>query len=85
MFLFSRQGKLRLQRWYTPFPQKERKKFTRDLLTTILSRKHRMCSFLEYKDMKVVYKRWVINPLFHQLERIFKQRWDWPDMVLSLE
>ena len=58
MLLFSRQGKLRLQKWYTASSQKEKKKITRDLITTVLSRKPKMCSFLEYKDLKVVYKRY---------------------------
>ncbi|KAL9963527.1 hypothetical protein ACROYT_G027042 [Oculina patagonica] len=53
-----RQGKLRLQKWYTASSQKEKKKITRDLITTVLARKPKMCSFLEYKDMKVVYKRY---------------------------
>ena len=30
----------------------------RDLLTIILARKPKMCSFLEYKDSKVCYKRY---------------------------
>lgn len=59
MLLFSRQGKLRLQKWYQAYPDKTKKKITRELITTILSRKPKMCSFLEWKDMKVVYKRLV--------------------------
>lgn len=58
ILLFSRQGKLRLQKWYNAMPLKEKKKITRDLTTMILSRKPKMCSFLEYKDLKVVYKRY---------------------------
>lgn len=59
MLLFSRQGKLRLQKWYTASSQKEKKKITRDLITTVLARKPKMCSFLEYKDLKIVYKRYI--------------------------
>lgn len=58
IFLFSRQGKVRLQQWYNSFTGKEKKKIIRDLLTVILARKPKMCSFLEYKDTKVVYKRY---------------------------
>ncbi|CAL1265956.1 AP-1 complex subunit sigma-2-like isoform X2 [Argiope bruennichi] len=58
MLLFSRQGKLRLQKWYVAHPDKLKKKITRELVTTILSRKPKMCSFLEWKDLKVVYKRY---------------------------
>lgn len=58
MLLFSRQGKLRLQKWYVAHPEKLKKKITRDLITTILARKPKMCSFLEWKDSKIVYKRY---------------------------
>ncbi|XP_064456298.1 AP-1 complex subunit sigma-2-like isoform X3 [Ornithodoros turicata] len=58
MLLFSRQGKLRLQKWYVAHPDKLKKKITRELVTTILARKPKMCSFLEWKDLKVVYKRY---------------------------
>ncbi|XP_021928393.1 AP-1 complex subunit sigma-2 isoform X1 [Zootermopsis nevadensis] len=58
MLLFSRQGKLRLQKWYVAHPDKLKKKITRELITTILARKPKMSSFLEWKDLKVVYKRY---------------------------
>ncbi|MEQ2158289.1 hypothetical protein GOODEAATRI_010673 [Goodea atripinnis] len=58
MLLFSRQGKLRLQKWYVPLSEKERKKISRDLVQTILARKPKMCSFLEWRDLKIVYKRY---------------------------
>lgn len=38
-------------------PLKEKKKIARDLTTMILARKPKMSSFLEYKDLKIVYKR----------------------------
>lgn len=60
MLLFSRQGKLRLQKWYVPLSDKERKKISRDLVQTILARKPKMCSFLEWRDLKIVYKRYEI-------------------------
>uniref|UniRef100_A0AAY5KJZ2 AP-1 complex subunit sigma-2 n=1 Tax=Esox lucius TaxID=8010 RepID=A0AAY5KJZ2_ESOLU len=58
MLLFSRQGKLRLQKWYVPQADKEKKKITRELVQTVLARKPKMCSFLEWRDLKVVYKRY---------------------------
>ncbi|XP_062306840.1 AP-1 complex subunit sigma-2-like isoform X2 [Osmerus eperlanus] len=58
MLLFSRQGKLRLQKWYVPLSDKEKKKITRELVQTVLSRKPKMCSFLEWRDLKIVYKRY---------------------------
>ncbi|XP_052219044.1 AP-1 complex subunit sigma-2 isoform X1 [Dreissena polymorpha] len=58
MLLFSRQGKLRLQKWYAAHQDKMKKKITRELVTLVLSRKPKMCSFLEWKDLKIVYKRY---------------------------
>ncbi|KAA3672839.1 AP-1 complex subunit sigma 1/2, partial [Paragonimus westermani] len=58
MLLFSRQGKVRLQKWYTSYPEKEKKKIQRDLMTIVLARKPKMCSFVEWRDLKVVYRRY---------------------------
>lgn len=58
MLLFSRQGKLRLQKWFVAYQEKYKKKILRDLVATILARKPKMSAFLEYKDLKVVYKRY---------------------------
>ncbi|XP_032382695.1 AP-1 complex subunit sigma-2 isoform X1 [Etheostoma spectabile] len=58
MLLFSRQGKLRLQKWYVPLSDREKKKITRELVQTVLARKPKMCSFLEWRDLKIVYKRY---------------------------
>ena len=57
ILLFSRQGKLRLQKWYNAYPEKAKKKIVRDLIATILGRKQKMSSFLEWKESKIVYKR----------------------------
>eukprot|EP00729_Bicosta_minor_P000369 gene369-34367_t len=57
--MFSRQGKLRLQKWYSATnQQKERKKIPRELIPAILGRKPKMCNFLEWRDKKIVYKRY---------------------------
>nr|CAG27845.1 AdaPTin-1 protein [Suberites domuncula] len=58
VLLFSRQGKVRLQKWYQAYQQREKKKIQRELVSTILSRKSKMCNILEYRDLKVVYKRY---------------------------
>lgn len=58
MLLFSRQGKLRLQKWYVSMSEKNKKKTTRELISTILARKQKHCSFVDWKDLKVVYKRY---------------------------
>lgn len=48
---------MRLQKWYQAYQLKEKKKIQRELVSTILTRKSKMCNVLEYKDLKVVYKR----------------------------
>ncbi|KAM9626967.1 AP-1 complex subunit sigma-2-like [Trichechus inunguis] len=39
--------------------QTEKTKITRELVRTILARKPKMCSFLGWRDLKIVYKRYV--------------------------
>merc|ERR1719507_987911 len=58
MLLFSRQGKCRLQKWHGSRPEKFKKKITRELIANILTRKAKMSSFLEWQDLKIVYKRY---------------------------
>ncbi|AGO13271.1 AaceriAFR124Wp [[Ashbya] aceris (nom. inval.)] len=58
LLLFSRQGKIRLIRWYRPYEQKEKALIIRELTATVLARKPKMCNILEYQDHKVVYKRY---------------------------
>ncbi|WP_411022985.1 AP-1 complex subunit sigma, partial [Salmonella sp. s51228] len=58
MLLFSRQGKVRLQRWYNALTLKEKKKIIRELVSDVLSRKSKMCNFIEYRDKKIVYRRY---------------------------
>ncbi|CAL1590393.1 unnamed protein product [Knipowitschia caucasica] len=58
MLLFSRQGKLRLQKWYTATGDRDKKKMVRELMQIVLARKPKMCSFLEWRDLKIVYKRY---------------------------
>ncbi|KAF3824096.1 hypothetical protein GH733_008381, partial [Mirounga leonina] len=58
ILLFSRQGKLRLQKWYTTLPDKERKRITREIVQIILSRGQRTSSFIDWKELKLVYKRY---------------------------
>ncbi|GLD65101.1 AP-1 complex subunit sigma-3, partial [Lates japonicus] len=58
LLLFSRQGKLRLQKWYTPLTDREKKKVIRDMMMLVLARPPRSCSFLQWKDLKIVSRRY---------------------------
>lgn len=75
MLLFSRQGKLRLQKWYVPLSDKEKKKITRELVQTVLARKPKMCSFLEWRDLKIVYKRYFFYKKRERLNLLFSVRY----------
>ena len=53
MLLLSRQGKVRLSKWYTTMTQKERAKIIRELTPLVLARPLKLCNFLDFKDNKV--------------------------------
>eukprot|EP00475_Leptophrys_vorax_P022418 TRINITY_DN3054_c0_g1_i1.p1 TRINITY_DN3054_c0_g1~~TRINITY_DN3054_c0_g1_i1.p1 ORF type:complete len:162 (-),score=31.25 TRINITY_DN3054_c0_g1_i1:237-722(-) len=58
VLLISRQGKVRLAKWYSAYTQKERTKITRELSGTILTRPAKLCNFIDWRGYKVVYKRY---------------------------
>ncbi|CAL9750299.1 unnamed protein product [Musa acuminata subsp. burmannicoides] len=58
VLLISRQGKVRLTKWYSPYSQKERTKVIRELSGLILARGPKLCNFVEWRGYKVVYRRY---------------------------
>jgi len=58
ILLVSRQGKTRLAKWFTTMSPKAKAKIVKDVTQLVLARRTRMCNFLEYKDTKVVYRRY---------------------------
>ena len=56
VLLISRQGKVRLTKWYSPYSSKEKARTVREVSAVVLSRQQKQCNFLEYKDKKVIYK-----------------------------
>jgi len=58
LLLISRQGKSRLTKWYTPYPHKQKSKIGREVTTQCLERQSKLCNFLEWRDGKIVYKRY---------------------------
>ncbi|KAL7778205.1 hypothetical protein CFE70_004882 [Pyrenophora teres f. teres 0-1] len=58
LILLSRQGKVRLAKWFTTLAPKEKAKIVKDVSQLVLARRTRMCNFLEYKDTKIVYRRY---------------------------
>ena len=58
LFLVSRQGKVRLAKWYNTFQPKEKSKIMRDCSAIAIGRSVKFCNFVEYKDLKLVCKRY---------------------------
>ena len=57
MLLFSRQGKVRLQKWFNAIGDKERKKITRELVNVVLARRPKMSNFLDWRNLKVSHSK----------------------------
>lgn len=57
LLLVSRQGKVRLAKWYETLSSKDKAKITREVTTLVLNRGAKMCNIIEYKEQKIVYKR----------------------------
>ncbi|ORX60361.1 Adaptor protein complex sigma subunit, partial [Hesseltinella vesiculosa] len=49
LLLVSRQGKVRLTKWFVTIPSKEKAKIVKDATQLVLARRVKMCNFLEYK------------------------------------
>ena len=58
MLLISRQGKVRLTKWFASINKKEQQRTLRDVTNIILSRPSKQCNFLDWKGKKIVYKRY---------------------------
>jgi len=58
MLLVSRQGKVRLTKFYRGYEKKERTRMLRDISSLVLSRAHKLCNFIEWRGKKIVYKRY---------------------------
>merc|ERR1712131_346903 len=58
MILFSRQGKVRLQKWFHAIADKDRKKICRDIVNIVLQRRPKMSNFVDFMGHKIVYKRY---------------------------
>lgn len=58
LLLISRQGKVRLAKWYVTLPPKEKTKIMRDCANIALARSVKMCNVVEYRQSKVICKRY---------------------------
>ena len=60
--MISRQGKVRLTKWYSPYSAKEKARTVREVSAIVLARQAKQCNFVEYKGMKIIYKRRAAGP-----------------------
>ena len=49
--LFSRQGKVRLSKYYKPYSQKERAKLVKEVTSQILARPNKLCNVVEHLSL----------------------------------
>ncbi|XP_072123349.1 AP-4 complex subunit sigma-1 isoform X1 [Mobula birostris] len=56
--LMNRQGQVRLCRYYEPVEIQKRTLLEADVIKKCLSRTKDQCSFVEYKDFKLVYRQY---------------------------
>lgn len=47
-----------MAKWFTTLSAKEKAKIVKDVTALVLARRTKMCNFLEYKDSKVIYRRY---------------------------
>lgn len=52
--LISRQGKVRLAKWYSTFSQKERARVLKETAPLVLARPLKLCNFVDWKAFKLV-------------------------------
>ena len=58
LLLLSKQGKVRLAKWYDNYSEKEKQRLVREITALIPLRKPKMCNVLEIEDQKLVYRRY---------------------------
>ncbi|MES1920587.1 hypothetical protein MHBO_002243 [Bonamia ostreae] len=59
IYLTSRAGRIRLKRWYDPkLSSKDKRRFIKEVNNLVLSRDDKLCNFVDYRDLRVVYKRY---------------------------
>ncbi len=59
VLLLNRQGKTRLAKWFSTYTAKQRARFSREVSTLVLNRNARYCNIIEWKEHKLIYKRYL--------------------------
>ena len=47
-----------MAKWYSSYTLKEKAKLTRDVTNVVFERANKACNFVEYKGMKIIYRRY---------------------------
>lgn len=58
LLLVSRQGKVRLTKFYKQYEKKDKARSIREITGMVLRRPNKLCNFIEWRGKKVVYKRY---------------------------
>ena len=58
LLLVSRQGKVRLSKFFCPLNGSDRQRETKDVVSAVLQRSNGLCTVIEWKDIKIVYRRY---------------------------
>ena len=58
LLLVSRQGKIRLSKWYSFLPRAQQIKIAQEAANLALSRNRKSCNFIEWREGKLIYKRY---------------------------
>lgn len=54
----SRQGKVRLAKWYSTYSQRDRARVLREVSPAVLSRPARLCNFVDWRGLRLCYRRY---------------------------
>lgn len=58
LLLISRQGKVRLAKWYSPLPPKEKVRIVREAAATAVGRSAKLCNVIDWKGQRLVCRRY---------------------------
>ncbi len=71
----NRQGKIRLTKWFThSYTTQEKTRYLKEINNIVLTRSPKLCNFLNWKEYKIVYKKYaslyficIVDPEDNQL------------------
>jgi AP-1 complex subunit sigma 1/2 len=58
LLLASRQGKIRLSKWYSPVGTKQKEKDSKEVVSLVLHRGAKLCNVIEWREQKLIYRRY---------------------------